>query len=93
MPTITFSSDLHALVPDGTSVLDAAAQVGATRVECCGILPACGACRMTVVDGAEHLSAPDDLESEYRARKRLLPFERLACMAHAHGDVTVEMEG
>jgi uncharacterized 2Fe-2S/4Fe-4S cluster protein (DUF4445 family) len=92
MPVVTFSSGHQARVAEGTSVLDAATLAGATRVECCGIEPACGRCRMAVIEGQEHLSLPEDLEAEVRRERRFLPFERLACMAHVHGDVTVEME-
>jgi adenylate cyclase len=92
MPTVTFSSGQQAQVPEGTSVLDAAMMARATSVECCGIVPACGQCRMAVLEGQEHLSPPEALEASVRRERRFLPFERLACMAHAHGDVTVEME-
>ena len=93
MPKVTFEPSGRAVeVPEGASVLDAAQLAGATTVECCGILPACGSCRMVVVAGEEHLSAPDDLEGGVRRDRAFLPFERLACMAHVAGDVTVEME-
>jgi ferredoxin len=102
MPTVTFASGTFASgtfasgrkvqVPEGTSVFDAATLARATSVECCGIVPACGECRMTVLEGQEHLSAPDELEAGVRAAKRFLPFERLGCMSHVHGDVTVELE-
>lgn len=94
MPTVTFANrDLATEVPTGTSVLDAAVLARATTVECCGIEPACGRCRMAVVEGMEHLaSEPEDLAAESRAELRLLPFERLACMSVVMGDVVVEME-
>ena len=92
MPVVTFASGIRATVPEGTSVLDAAVDARATRVECCGILPACGECRMVVTDGLDRLSPPDALEAGYRAEKRMLPFERLACMAMILGDVGVELE-
>jgi ferredoxin len=92
MPTVTFSSGEQAQVPLGTSVLDAAVLARATAVECCGIEPACGSCRMVVLEGEAMLSAPEALEASVRRERRFLPFERLACMAHVTGDVTVEME-
>lgn len=93
MPRVTFEPHGQQVeVDEGTSVLDAAHLAGATRVECCGIVPACGECRMAVVAGQEHLSAPEDLEQGVRREGAFLPFERLACMAHVAGDVTVEME-
>ena len=94
MPKVRFApGDQEVEVPDGTSVLDAAHLAGASAIECCGIIPACGECRMAVLEGGEHLSAPDELEAGVRKERAFLPFERLACMSHVSGDVTVEMEG
>lgn len=93
MPTVTFApTDRAIVVPADTSVLDAAHLAGATTVECCGIYPACGECRMSVISGEEHLTPPGDLERSVRTERRFLPFERLACMTCARGDVTVELE-
>jgi adenylate cyclase len=92
MPAVTFASGQRVEVADGSSVLDAATWARATAVQCCGIEPACGSCRMVVLEGQQHLSPPEALESRVRQERRFLPFERLACMAHVHGDVSVEME-
>ncbi len=93
MPKVRFEPGGQEVeVTVGTSVLDAAHLAGATSVECCGIYPACGECRMSVTEGEEHLTPPDDLEQGVRRSDKYLPFERLACMSHVEGDVTVEME-
>ena len=93
MATVRFEpKGIEIVVEPGTSVLDAAHLARATRIECCGILPACGSCRMTVLEGQEHLNAPDELESGVRRKQAFLPFERLACMSHVDGDVIVELE-
>jgi ferredoxin len=92
VPVVTFSDTVRIEVPAGTSVLDAAVSARATTVECCGILPACGRCRMSVIEGLDHLSPPDALEADARRRDHHLPFERLACMALVNGHVRVEME-
>jgi ferredoxin len=92
VPVVTFAPRQQRVeVADGASVLDAATVGRVTSVECCGILPACGECRMAVLEGQEHLSPPDELEAGVRAEQRFLPFERLACMTHVHGDVVVEL--
>jgi ferredoxin len=94
MAKVTFANRGKAIdVPNGTSVLDAALAASATGVECCGIYPACGRCRMSVLEGMEHLATePEDVARETAAALRFLPFERLACMSHVAGDVVVEME-
>ena len=79
-------------VHDGMSLLEAAIEAGATDVVCCGKSPLCGKCRMAVLDGEDHLSAPEPDEAEYRVRRKFLPYERLACTTYVHGDVEVEMQ-
>lgn len=92
MPRVTFQpSGTSIEVPEETSVLVAAVMADVTRIECCGIIPACGTCRMSVLSGEENLTPPDSLEAAHRARRRFLPFERLACMAHVTGPVEVEL--
>lgn len=93
MPKVKFEPGGQEVeVEVGASVLDAALLAGATSVECCGIYPACGECRMSVIEGEEHLTPPDELEQGVRQADKFLPFERLAYMSHVEGDVTVEME-
>lgn len=92
MPRVTFQpSGRQVEVPEGSSLLTAAVQAGVTSVECCGITPACGRCRTTVLEGEDNLSAPGDLELERRRRLLYLPGDRFGCMAHVHGDVDVEV--
>ena len=92
MPRVTFQpSGTSIEVTEGASVLAAALEADATEIVCCGITPACGACRMSVLAGQENLTPPDALEADHRARRRFLPFERLACMAHVQGPVEVEL--
>ena len=93
MPTVTFRpSGASARVESGQSVLIAATEAGATTVECCGMQPPCGLCKLAVLDGDANLSPPEPLEAEFRARRRFLPFQRLGCLAQVLGDVEVELE-
>lgn len=78
-------------VPEGTSLLEAAQEAGTTSVACCGITPACGRCRTTVIDGDAHLTPASAFEVQRRGQLAFLPGERIGCMAHVYGDVEVEV--
>lgn len=96
MPVVTFHSVRRSLglrreVEGGLSFLGAASRAGVTGVECCGITPACGRCRVTVLEGEANVTPPDALEAEMLARRHFLPGERFGCMAFPLGDVEVEI--
>ena len=92
MPRVTFRpSGEHIDVPEETSLLEAACALGVTDVRCCGITPACGKCRATIIDGEDRLTAPDELERTKRARLHFLPGVRFGCMARVLGDVEAEI--
>ena len=93
MPRVTFHPSGRTLnVAEETSLLEAATEAGESEVRCCGITPACGKCRVIILDGEERLTAPDELETAKRQRLRFLPGERFGCMARVLGNVEVEMQ-
>lgn len=49
----------------------------------------CAACRVFVVDGAEHVAPMDPVERALAAREPLATDERYACRARLHGPVTL----
>ncbi|MEO8035692.1 MAG: 2Fe-2S iron-sulfur cluster-binding protein [Acidobacteriota bacterium] len=71
------------------TALDAARRAGAPLGNSCGGTGVCGRCRIQLVEGAEHLSAPTSLELCTAARRRFTEGERLACMAVVNGNCTV----
>jgi uncharacterized 2Fe-2S/4Fe-4S cluster protein (DUF4445 family) len=84
--------DGTALVARGTSVLEAAAEVGVVIPAPCGGRGACGRCAVTVLTG--ELEPPSDQEVAALARARVGSSEiRLACMARIAGDVTLRPLG
>ncbi|MFZ5477580.1 MAG: 2Fe-2S iron-sulfur cluster-binding protein [Myxococcota bacterium] len=93
MPRVTFRPSGATLdVDEGTSVLQAAVAAHETDVLCCGMAPPCGLCKVAVLEGEDGLTPRDAVEETERARRKLLPFERLGCLAHVTGDVEVEVE-
>ncbi|HNP85542.1 MAG TPA: ASKHA domain-containing protein [Kouleothrix sp.] len=87
-------------VADGTSLLDAARQLGVDVDSICGGRQTCGKCKILVENGAfakyaldssaAHLSPADATETDYFAYHGGMPQgARLACAACVHGDVLV----
>ncbi len=87
------------LVLAGTSLLDAARQLGVEIESICGGRQTCAKCQVRVEDGvfarhgitssSQHISGEGEREAAYRADKGLLPGCRMSCDARVQGDVLV----
>ena len=94
-------SGLEGKVPDGTSVLDAARQIGADLDTVCGGRGICGRCQITPSTGRfakwhldvgpDALGPPAAIELDYHGNRPLTPGNRLGCAARVHGDVVVDV--
>jgi len=75
------------------STLLAAAEQGGAEINhrCCGH-GRCGSCRVTIEEGAEHLSAPGEAEARVLSILRAEPDQRLACQARARGDISCKVD-
>ncbi len=71
----------------GTSLLDAARRAGVGISSICGGEATCGRCRVVVMNGP--VSPHQAVEREFLSQLELDAGERLACRAHARGDVKV----
>ncbi|HRW11114.1 MAG TPA: ASKHA domain-containing protein [Caldilineaceae bacterium] len=88
-------------VPKGTTVLEAARQLGVEIESICGGHQTCGKCKVLVEEGAfpkfglhslpEHLSAPGEREQRYAARYNFPPATRLSCACHLVDDVVIRV--
>lgn len=74
--------------PDET-VLDVARRAGAPIGNSCGGTGVCGRCRVTVLDGADHLAPRTSIESRTAATRGFDAGERLACQAIVRGPCTI----
>ncbi len=94
-------SGLSGIVDDGTSVLDAAAQLGADLDTVCGGRGICGRCQVEPsagefakwaisVDGAA-LSPWGLLEENYKGKRTIAEGRRLGCSARICGDVVIDI--
>lgn len=94
-------SGLDASVETGISVLDAARQLGVDLDSVCGGRGICGRCQVTPSIGefakwgihatVDALSAPNDLEIDYRGNRPLVVGNRLGCSARICGDVVIDV--
>lgn len=93
MPVVTFMPSGTTIdVEEGTYLLDAAEAAGIYVQQHCGNVAVCGWCRMTVLDGAEHLSAVERPEALLMQREEFAGRERASCQTQVFGDVTVTTE-
>jgi ferredoxin len=77
-------------VAEGESLLEAAHRVEAPVYTLCGGIAACIQCKVRIVEGGGHLSAPNTLEKDRLGNIFHITHERLACQAKVSGDVVVE---
>jgi ferredoxin len=84
--TVTFTplGITAATRPDET-LLDAARRAKAPLGNSCGGVGICARCRVDIIDGAENLTPPTDLE----LRRGCTENDRFACQAIVVGDVEV----
>ena len=78
---------LQAEARSDETLLDVARRAGAPLGNSCGGVGICTRCRVRVVEGMEHLSAPTSVE--VRFSRGFAEGERMACQAVVRGDVTV----
>jgi ferredoxin len=74
---------------ENETILDVARRVAAPIGNSCGGTGICGRCRVTILDGAAHLSAPTWIEQNGGGFPPLEPMERLACQAVPRGPASV----
>ena len=94
-------SGLRGRVEAGTTVLDAARSLGVDLDSVCGGRGICGRCQVVLSEGefakhqidsrADHLTAVNDVETEYAADKGLTTGRRLGCQAELLGDVVIDV--
>ena len=88
-------------VRTGTTVLDAARELGVDLDSVCGGRGICGRCQVEPAFGAfakhaitsspDHLSPAGSTERDYHGRRPLVAGARLGCAAHILGDVVIDV--
>jgi len=88
--------------PRGTTLLQAARELGVDVDSVCGGRALCGRCQITLSEGEfakhgissrpAHISPPGPAEERYRTRnEKMVPGRRLSCQTEIHGDVVVDV--
>ncbi len=94
-------SGLQGAVSAGSTVLEAARELGADLDSVCGGRGICGRCQVTVPTGeypkwaisadAGNVSEPESIELEYRGARPLVPGRRLGCGIRLLGDAVIDV--
>jgi len=97
LATVKFSPFEVSVQEDAEETLLAVAQrMGLTDVQCCGMNPLCGKCKISVLDGENGLSEIHTKERRYLEKEGCLPYERLGCLARVLSEeknkIWIEME-
>lgn len=79
----------QAAARDDETLLDVARRAGVPLGNSCGGVGVCARCKVRVVTGAEHLSAPTSIEIRFGKARGFAEDERMACQAVVTGDCTV----
>ena len=74
------------------SILSAAARGEVDLTHRCGGHARCGTCRVTVEEGAAHLTPVGAAEARVLKVLKAAPDQRLACQAWAQGDVVCRID-
>lgn len=84
--------DLEVEVPHGAKLSEVVEASGADVTFGCKS-GTCGTCRVRVVEGMNHLSAPTPEERDFLASLGALDDERLGCQFCIQGDVSIDYIG
>lgn len=76
-------------IRDGATILAAANQADVPIGQSCSGDGICGWCRVSIVEGKEHVLPPTSLEKKLMKEKEFGPDERAACLAKVRGDVAI----
>ena len=89
MPTITFPDHNKSFeVPEGKGFLEACQENDAPQAFGCTV-GSCGTCRLVILEGAEHVDAPDEDEQDTIEMCTNVEGARLGCCLTIRGDISV----
>jgi uncharacterized 2Fe-2S/4Fe-4S cluster protein (DUF4445 family) len=76
-------------VPKGTTLLEAARQVGLPVASGCGAHGLCARCGVTLLSGEDSVSEETSAEAEAKRVNRVDSSQRLSCMTAVTGDIEI----
>ncbi|PIT99350.1 MAG: hypothetical protein COT74_10115 [Bdellovibrionales bacterium CG10_big_fil_rev_8_21_14_0_10_45_34] len=91
MPTISFQKSLPSIeVPKGKKLMDALFDAGIPVASSCGGVGSCTKCRITIIEGSQNLSLPNELEEDLREMYEIPTNERVSCQTEVLGDIRID---
>ena len=91
MPRISFKKNKPSIeVEEGANLMKALVDNGVPVATSCGGEGVCTKCVITVVEGRENLSRPNELEDDMRDIHDIPREQRMSCQTEVLGDVTVD---
>lgn len=79
----------EAAAKENETLLDVARRAAVPLGNSCGGVGICARCRVTVLEGADHLSPPTSIESRIGAARGFAADERMACQAVVMGECRI----
>lgn len=55
----------------------------------CGGKGICASCKIIILNGADNLSTPNDIELDLKERNGLSEHDRISCQSQIYGDITI----
>lgn len=89
MARISFKNREPLEVPVGTNLMKALLDADLPVASSCDGDGVCAKCRITILQGAENLSAPNETEEFLKESKNVDKGVRISCQTQVLGDVTV----
>jgi len=88
-PVVCMPSGREILVSEGSSLMEAVSGMLLPLAHACGGMGMCGFCRVTILEGAGHLSPIGEAEARVLGSIQAREGERLACFAKIYGAVAL----
>lgn len=83
------SSPQSVQVITGANLMQSLLQAGQPVASSCGGDGVCGKCRIEILQGAQNLSAPNEVEKFLAEKNLLKKNERISCQCEVLGDIEV----
>jgi 2Fe-2S ferredoxin len=75
--------------PKKSNLLKLLQSKGISVGSACGGMGICASCKVTVIQGASHLSPPNEIEEDLAERNNLQRNERISCQTEVLGDIEI----
>jgi len=91
MPTIRFVKNRKPIeIEHGYNLMDALLEAGLPVASSCHGDGVCAKCRIEILEGAENLSQPSDLENMLKLKNPMPPNFRISCQTQILGDILID---